>query len=146
MIAVDTNLLVYAHRPEYPDHARTRTLLEALASDRAGWGVPWPCAHEFLANVTNARIYREPTPLEQALAVVAAWTLSPQFLFLGEGENHLQRLGEIGRLAGAHGGLIHDARIAAICLSHGVSALWTADRDFQRFPALATYNPLVKMK
>ena len=39
---------------------------------------------------------------------------------------------------------IHDARIAALCLHHGVSELWTADRDFSLFPQLRTRNPLVK--
>jgi len=38
---------------------------------------------------------------------------------------------------------IHDARIAAVCLAHGVTELWTADRDFSRFPALRTRNPCV---
>jgi predicted nucleic acid-binding protein len=36
---------------------------------------------------------------------------------------------------------VHDARIAALCLDHGVSELWTVDRDFSRFP-LVTRNPL----
>jgi predicted nucleic acid-binding protein len=38
---------------------------------------------------------------------------------------------------------VHDARIAALCLQHGVRELWSADRDFNRFPALRTRNPLV---
>jgi hypothetical protein len=38
---------------------------------------------------------------------------------------------------------VHDARIAACCLRHGVTELWTADRDFSRYPALFTRNPLV---
>ena len=38
---------------------------------------------------------------------------------------------------------VHDARIAALCLAHGVRELWTADRDFSRYPALRTINPLV---
>jgi predicted nucleic acid-binding protein len=42
------------------------------------------------------------------------------------------------------GARIHDARIAAICLQHGVRELWTADRDFSRFPQLKTFNPLVR--
>jgi predicted nucleic acid-binding protein len=41
------------------------------------------------------------------------------------------------------GPLVHDARIAALCLSHGIRELWTADRDFSRFPRLKTANPLV---
>ena len=38
---------------------------------------------------------------------------------------------------------LDDARIAALCLSHGVSELWSADRDFSRFPDIAVRNPLV---
>jgi hypothetical protein len=42
------------------------------------------------------------------------------------------------------GGRIHDARVAALCLYHGVRELWTADRDFSMFPQLKTHNPLVR--
>ena len=41
------------------------------------------------------------------------------------------------------GPAVHDARVAALCLTHGVQALWTADRDFTRFPRLRTVNPLI---
>lgn len=43
------------------------------------------------------------------------------------------------------GALIHDARIAACCLTGGVGELWTVDRDFSRFPALKTRNPLITL-
>jgi predicted nucleic acid-binding protein len=42
------------------------------------------------------------------------------------------------------GGRTHDARIAAICIQHGVRELWSADRDFSRFPELTTANPLAR--
>jgi predicted nucleic acid-binding protein len=51
----------------------------------------------------------------------------------------LRALLAAGRIAGAR---VHDTRIAALCLAHGVRELWTADRDFSRFPALVTVNPL----
>ena len=38
--------------------------------------------------------------------------------------------------------MVHDARVAALCIAHGVTELWTADRDFGRFPDLVTRNPL----
>ena len=41
------------------------------------------------------------------------------------------------------GPMVHDARIATICVSHGVTELWTADRDFSRFPNVPTRNPLL---
>ncbi len=71
------------------------------------------------------------------------WQESPGLRFIGEGLDHYDRLRLIVERGAAIGALIHDARIAAICLSHGVEALWTADRDFSRFPALRTHNPLV---
>ncbi len=39
---------------------------------------------------------------------------------------------------------VHDARIAALCLQHGVKEFWSADRDFSRYSLLKTVNPLVK--
>jgi predicted nucleic acid-binding protein len=34
--------------------------------------------------------------------------------------------------------------IVSVCLEHGATAIWTADRDFPRFPALRAENPLVR--
>lgn len=62
---------------------------------------------------------------------------------LGEGAAHLDLLTAIALSAGVWGPMIHDARIAAICLEHSVRELWTADRDFARFTMLRTRNPLV---
>lgn len=142
MVAVDTNLLVYAHRMDAPFHKAARSLIESLAEAATAWAIPWPCAHEFAAIVTNARIFKTPTPLEAALAQLRALAGLPQLVFLAEGEGYLPRLEQLALAARAQGGMIHDARIAAICLYHGVTELWSADRDFSRFPALRTRNPL----
>lgn len=142
MIAVDTNLLVYAHRQDSPFFARATSALEQLVHDEAEWAVPWPCIHEFLATVTRRRITPNPTPVETALAQVTALLEIPNLRTLSEGPTHLATLTTIVTSAGFTGGAIHDARIAAICLDHGVRELWTADRDFARIPRLRTRNPL----
>ena len=142
MIAVDTNVLVYTHRSDSDWHDRAARCLRSLAEGRAPWAIPWPCVHEFIAIVTHPRVYDPPTPIAVALEQVDAWMESPTLLLLGEGAEHwttLRPLIAAGRVAGPK---IHDARIAALCLSHGVQALWTADRDFSRFPALRAVNPL----
>lgn len=141
MIAVDTNLLVYAHRPESPYHERALTELTSLQQTPRSWGLPWPCVHEFLATLTNPRTFRSPTPISVALDAIAA--LMPGAALLGEAADHLARLEQLLDSSGVTGATVHDAKIAAICLSHGVSELWTADRDFSYFPALKTRNPLV---
>lgn len=143
MIALDTNLLVYAHREEAPLHEGAFATLRGLAEGRAPWAIPWPCLHEFLAIVTHPRIFTPPTPLARALDQVGAWLASPTLVLLSESAGYWERLQRVvskGRVAGAQ---VHDARVAALCLHHGVAELWTADRDFSRFPALKTRNPLV---
>lgn len=144
MIALDTNLLVYAHREDSAWHAEASARLIALAEGREPWAIPWPCVHEFLAIVTHPRIYSPPTPLARALDQVDAWLESPSVVLLAEGEAYwgaLRPLLVAGRVAGPQ---VHDARVAALCRHHGVKELWTADRDFGRFPELRVRNPLAK--
>ncbi len=143
MIAVDTNILVYAHRADSPFHEPARSALESLATGAREWAIPWPCAHEFFAIVTHPRIYKSATPPETAFAQLRALHALANLVFIAEAEDHLDRLEPLALKAKAHGGVVHDARVAVICLSHGVAELWSADRDFSRFPALTVRNPLV---
>jgi toxin-antitoxin system PIN domain toxin len=143
VIAVDTNILVYAHRADSPFHARARSLLETLAAGPGPWAIPWPCVHEFFAVVTHPRIYKTATPPETVFAQLRALQALANLAFIAEADEHLVHLGSLALAAKVQGGAIHDARIAAICLAHGVAELWSADRDFSRFPALAVRNPLI---
>ena len=143
MIAVDTSVLVQAHRADDEFHEAARQARTALAEGRSGWGIPWPCVHEFLAIVTHPRIFAPPTPLPQACDQVEAWMEAPTLTHIGEDDAHwatLREQLEVGRIVGAR---VHDARVAALCLRHGVTELLTADRDFSRFPNLRTRNPLL---
>ena len=108
MIAVDTNLLVYAHREESPWHS---------------------AAFDCIAG--------------RAIAQVDAWLESPTLVLLGEAEGYWEQLKSLLAAGKVSGPQVHDARVAAICRQHGVRELWTADRDFGRFPGLKIRNPLV---
>lgn len=141
MIAVETNVLVYAHRADSPFHQPAKELVTRLAEGRRTWGIPWPCVDEFYSVVTHPRIYGPPSTSAQAIDQLRAWDESPRLRFLGEPDGHLERLIgliETGRIDGPR---VHDARIAAICLGHGVEHLVTIDRDFSRFPQLRIKNP-----
>lgn len=142
MIAVDTNILVYAHREDSLFHQAAWERVAELAQGPATWGIPWPCLHEFLAIVTHPRIYAPPTPLARALDQVDAWLESPTLALLAESTAHWATLRPLlisGRIAGAQ---VHDARVAALCRQHGVRQLWSVDRDFSRFAGLVVVNPL----
>jgi toxin-antitoxin system PIN domain toxin len=144
MIAVDTNLLVYAHREDSQWHVAAYSLIKDLAEGASIWTIPWPSIHEFLAIVTHPRIYSPPTPLQRALIQIDAWLESPSLILLSESEAYWKELRsavEIGRISGPQ---VHDARVAALCRFHGIDELWTADRDFGRFTGLVVKNPLIK--
>ena len=143
MIAIDTNILVYAHREDSEWHEAAYARIVELAEGRIPWAMPWPCIHEFLAIVTHPNIYAPPTPLASAIDQVEAWLEAPTLVLLSESSDYwreLRTMIEAGRVVGPQ---VHDARIAALCLQHGVRELWSADRDFGRFPVLRTTNPLV---
>jgi toxin-antitoxin system PIN domain toxin len=144
VIAVDTNILVYAHRTDAPFHEAAAQSLIEIAQGSAAWAIPWPCLHEFLAVVTNRRIYDSPSTLEVALDFVDSLLQSPTLLLLAETETHWPVLRSLVVAGQTTGGRIHDARIAALCSQHGVRELWSADRDFSRFPALRVLNPLLR--
>jgi toxin-antitoxin system PIN domain toxin len=144
MIAVDTNVLVAFHRLEYSHHAVAVEVVTSLAEGEKRWGIPWPCVHEFVAVVTNNRIFVEPTALLDAIAVLDALMESPVLRLLGEGPGYWDVARSLLLKSKVAGGRVHDARIAAICLEHRVDCLWTADRDFSRFPALKCRNPMAE--
>ena len=142
MIAIDTSILVTARRAEAPFHAEAAKLPRGLAEGGAPWAIPWPCVYEFLRVATHPRVFDPPTRLETALEDLESLLASPSLHLLGEGPSHPSHL-----LAAVHGGrasgnLAHDAHIVALCAEHGVGELWTADRDFARFPGLRVRNPL----
>lgn len=143
MKAVDTNILIHAFIAGSPFHEKARELVRSLAEGEADWAIPWPCIHEFLAIATNPRLFSPPVPLATAIERVETWGEAPGLILLSEDGEYLPRLKE-GLLDGhVTGGMVHDARIAALCLRAGVELLYTADRDFSRFKPLKVENPLI---
>ncbi|MDE0417564.1 MAG: VapC toxin family PIN domain ribonuclease [bacterium] len=125
-------------------HERARQVLTEAVAAPEPVCVPWPCAHEFLAVVSDPRVFRDPTPIDVALDAARRLLASLSGGFLAEGDGYLDALDQIARPALVQGPLVHDARVAALCRFHGVRVLWSADRDFSRFPDLTVVNPLPK--
>jgi hypothetical protein len=142
MTAVDTNVLVYAHRRESRHHAAARHLVFALAEGTRTWAIPWPCLYEFFSVVTNRRIWKsKTTSSDQAWGQLDAWTASPTNALIGETGDFLEVLRGYVQRPRVRGPIVQDARVAAICVAHGVEQILTSDRDFALFPELPTRNP-----
>lgn len=143
MIAVDTQILVYAHRRDSAWHARAKACIEGLANGGTRWGIPLHVLIELYAVVTRRALYRPPSTSAQVLTQVDYWLECPTVEVLAEGPQTwdvVKPLLVAGAITGAR---VHDARIAAVCLAYGVTELWTHDRDMSRFPLLRTRDPLI---
>ena len=144
MIALDTNILVYARRLETTHHKTAHRLLTRLAEGGDPWCIPWPCVYEFLRVVTHPRVFSPPTPLEAALEGLGQLFDSPSLHLLGATTNHRLLLVQTLLEGHATGNLVHDGHIAALLHEHGVREIWTTDRDFSRFPGIVVRNPFAE--
>lgn len=143
MIALDTNILVYAHREELPLHGEARECIELLVTNGQRFALPWPCVHEFFSVVTHPRRFTPPSTTRQAFDFLETLRRTDLAVWLSEGELHFDQLKSLATSSRISGPQIHDTRIAALCLANGVRELWTADRDFTRYPTLKIRNPLI---
>lgn len=134
MIAVDTNVIVYAHREETLQHQQAVAWLTSLAEGVSPWGIPIFCVGEFVRIVTHSGIFDPPSPLAQALTALERLLESPSCTLLVPGSRYFALFCEAARHADARGNLIFDAQIAALCRESGYTSLLTLDRDFARFP------------
>jgi uncharacterized protein len=146
VIAIDSNILIYAHRAESDWHKPASRLIRQLAEGETPWCIPWPCIHEFLAIVTHPRIYKPATLLADAIRQVNFWSESPSLRLIGETDDHWKYLHQVLSDGKVTGPAIHDARIVAIALQHGIKTLWSADRDFGRFRHIKIENPLTRVE
>ncbi|MEX2497739.1 MAG: TA system VapC family ribonuclease toxin [Wenzhouxiangellaceae bacterium] len=143
MIAIDTNILVYAHRPEFVLHQPARILVADLAGGPRPWAVVMHCLIEFAGAVSHPGRFRQPSSPDEIQDQISAWLESPHLILLEDSKIMLNRFLKLLRTGKATGAMVHDAHIAAACLAGGADELLTCDRDYARFPALATRNPFV---
>ncbi len=142
MIAVDTNLLVYAHRATVPEHPSAQAALERASRDRRGWGTTASCVAEFWSVVTHARAAGRPSKPDEARRFLRSlvdegglelWSPGPGF-----GARLLQMAAEL-EISGPR---IFDLQIALTAFDSGATEIWSHDRSFASFPGLRTRDPL----
>lgn len=141
MRCVDVNVLVYAHRPEAPEHERMRAWLDDARTSDEPLGLSRLVLSGFLRIVTHPRIFRDPSPLDTALAFARALLEPPSALVVDPGPRHWDIFVRLCRAVDARGNLVPDAYLAAVAVEQG--ATWySADRSFARFRGLRWRHPL----
>lgn len=140
LIAVDTNILVYAFDIRAHLHGQALELLRGLAEGPRSWAVPWPCITEF-ASVVTASDHPRPHATGDAVGFLTVLLASPSVRCLRPTEDTLAVWQGVLEESGARGRRVHDAHIFALCLEHGVRELLTADKGFRRFRGLKVRDP-----
>lgn len=141
MVGIDTNILVYAHRQDLPQHAVAREILERFINGTKPWALAWPSIYEFYRVVTHPRVLKVPSRREEVLKVVDVLHQTQSLFILAHGPAHKERLRELSEEADAMGNLAFDLQIAAIFMEHGIEEIMTNDADFRRFKAFRIINP-----
>jgi len=136
VIAVDTNILVYANREESALHAAALRALRNLAEGDEAWAIPVFCVGEFLRVISHDRLFDPPTPVLDAVDSVESLLASPSARLLVPADRYLRLFRSLLEESSTRGNLVFDAQIAAVCLEHGATTLLTEDRDFARFRSL----------
>lgn len=136
MIAIDTNILIYADREESTLHANALRAVRMLAEGDEAWAIPVFCVGELLRVVSHDRLFDPPTPVMDVIDSMESLLSSPSARLLVPGDRYLRLLRGLIEESGVRGNLVFDAQIAAVCLEHGASILLTEDRDFARFRSL----------
>jgi toxin-antitoxin system PIN domain toxin len=136
VIAVDTNVLLYAHREEFEQHPAAADAVRGLAGGDVPFGVPVFVLGEFLRIATHPRVLTPPSSEGVASRALAAILDSPVARLLSPGPAYWRLLRDLVVDLRLRGNAVFDAQIAAVCLEHGADRLLTEDRDFRRFPGL----------
>lgn len=141
MLLADVNVLIYAHRPDSPEHRMANEWLTGALEGDEPVGVSELVLSGFLRVVTNHRVYREPSPVDVALGFCDAVREAPAAVALRPGPRHWAIFASLCRTVGARANVVPDAFHAALAIEN--RATWiTTDRGFARFPGLS-WRPMV---
>ena len=145
MTLPDVNLLVHAYDQTSRHHARARQWWENQLNGSQMIGLSWVTLLGFIRLLANPRIYQNPYPPPEILAIVKNWLEQPHVKIIHPSEHHFARLASLIDQLGTAGNLPTDARLAALAIERGL-ILQTTDVDFARFPGLKWLNPLTAKK
>ena len=141
MIAIDTNLLVYAHRSRTPEHTRARKAIDRAAVGDDGWGIAAASLAEFWAIATHPASEGRPSTASQAAAFVRALLQAGAQIWL-PGPGFGDRLLQLATDLGVVGARVFDLQIALTAFEGGATDLWTHDARFVKIPGLRLHDPL----
>jgi uncharacterized protein len=143
MILPDVNVLIYAFRPDVPEHPRCRRWLETVLDADARFGVSPLALSAVVRITTNRRAYPNPTSTEDAIKFCNYLLGQPHCQVVVPGERHWDIFMRLCVETDTRGPRATDAWYAALAIEWGCEWV-TCDRDYARFPGLRWQTPEVR--
>jgi len=141
---VDTNVLVYASHTASPFHNRARALVGHLVAGPALAYILWPAIAGYLRIVTHPTILRTPLTIDEATSNVTAVLAPSHIRVAGEGDDFWSSFQSVAADVKPRGNLVPDAHLVALMREHGVSTIWSHDRDFRKFRGITVKDPFAE--
>lgn len=140
---VDANVLLYASDESSPVYARAREVIEELAAGPEIAYLFWPTVMAYLRISTHPAVFARPLSIVEAVGNIEQLLSRPHVRAVGEGAGFWRVLRDVAADAMPSGNLVPDAHLVSLMLENEVRTLVTRDRDFRRFPQVATRDPFV---
>jgi toxin-antitoxin system PIN domain toxin len=141
VILPDTNLLLYAYNSTDPRHTLARNWFKEVVNGSEPVAFCWPVILGFLRVSTNQRAFLQAFEIAEAIEIVNRWLRQPNSVVIAQTERHWVVLSDLLIKGQVRGPVTTDAEIAALAVEHGAT-VYSADRDFLRFPNVTLVNPL----
>jgi toxin-antitoxin system PIN domain toxin len=138
---VDTNILVHATHAASPFHDRARALVEHLVAGPALSYVFWPAVLGYLRVVTHPNVLASPLSSDEAMSNVEALVAPSHIRLVGEGDDFWAFFRMVAVDVKPRGNLVPDAHLVALMREHGVSTIWSHDRDLRKFRGITVKDP-----
>lgn len=140
-VTVDANVLLYASDESSPFNPRATALLTDLADGPELVYLFWPTVMAYLRISTHPAVFGSPLAPDVAVANVDGLLARSHVQTAGEQPRFWERFRTVAEDAGVRGNLVSDGHVVALMKENGVSAIWTHDRDYRRFPGIDVRDP-----
>jgi toxin-antitoxin system PIN domain toxin len=140
-VTLDTNVLLYASDESSSFHGRASELLGTLAAGPDLVYLFWPVVLDYLRIATHATIFRNPLSMSEASGNVGDLVSRPHVRTCGETDGFWEAYGQVVGVTPTRGNLVPDAHLVTLMRQHGVSTIWSHDRDFLKFAGIRAQDP-----
>lgn len=138
---LDINVLVYATDRGSPFHDKAKLLVERFLTGPDLVYLLWPVALGYLRIVTHPGLLDAPLSPEAAARNIDQFVAQPHVRFVGEGDGFWSVYRRVADPVRPKGNLVPDAHLVALMRQHGISTIWTHDRDFRKFEGITVRDP-----